>query len=102
MNFDFSKIEGFDWDKGNLEHIKKHSVHYTECEEVFSNKPLLINEDKEHSIKETRFHALGIPNKGRILFITFTVRDNKVRVISAREANRKERETLRKIGGEKK
>lgn len=99
-NFDLSKIEGFEWDKGNLEHIKKHKVNYRECEQVFFNKPLLIREDESHSQLEKRFHALGTTDKKRFIFVTFTVRKNKIRSISARDQNRKERKELQDIGGE--
>ena len=43
LGFDLSKLEGFDWNKGNLEHIKNHNVSYRECEEAFLGKPLIVN-----------------------------------------------------------
>lgn len=90
--FDFSKIAGFEWDAGNRDkNWRKHRVDYRECEEVFFNKPLLINVDKEHSQKEARYYALGITQRGRKLFLSFTVRSHRVRVISARPQSRKER-----------
>jgi uncharacterized DUF497 family protein len=64
MGLDLNKVEGFDWDNGNLEHIKKHNVEYTECEEVFSNGPF-ATEDKEHPQVEIRFQALGQTNSER-------------------------------------
>lgn len=100
MDFDFSKIEGFEWDDGNLKHIKKHDVNYKECEELFSNKPFLLSYDKIHSLAEDRFQALGQTNYGRLIFLVFTVRKNKVRVISARDQNRKEEKSISKVGGE--
>ena len=90
--FDFKKFEGFDWDDGNLLKNKlKHRVSIKECEEIFYNKPLLINEDETHSNKEMRFQALGITSNSRLLFIVFTKRKTKVRVISARDQSKKER-----------
>lgn len=100
MAFDLSKIEGFEWDNGNLEHIEKHDVGYKECEEVFFNKPLIVNKDKEHSQIEQRWEVLGRINKGRLLFIAFTIRKSKIRVISARDQNKKERKIYQN-GGEK-
>lgn len=91
MVFDFSKIEGFEWDKGNPEHVKKHKVDYKECEEVFVNKPLRVSKDEDHSDAEERFEVLGKTNKERLFFLVFTVRTNKIRVISARNQNKKER-----------
>lgn len=99
-NLDLSEIEGFEWDQGNLEHIDKHQVSYKECEEVFLNTPLRMNEDKAHSQEEDRLEVLGKTDKGRLIFLVFTVRKNKIRVISARDQNRKERKNYQN-GGEK-
>lgn len=85
------KIEGFDWDDSNREKIRlTHNVEPCECEEVFLNQAYIIY-DSQHSQNEERWKATGITNKGRKLFIIFTLRKNKVRVISARDQNRKER-----------
>lgn len=82
----------FEWDQGNVEkNWKRHKVHYKEAEEVFFNRPLKIFPDKEHSESERRFVALGVTNKKRYLTIIFTIRERKLRVISARDQNRKER-----------
>lgn len=101
MTFDFSKIVGFEWDKGNLEHIKKHKVEYKECEQIFFNKPLLISKDETHSHVEKMLQAMGLNNKGRLLFISFTIRTNKIRIISARDQDKKERRKMRVLGGDK-
>lgn len=91
MRIDFTALEGFEWDKGNLEHIGKHKVVYRECEEVFFNEPLKASKDENHSKIEERFEVLGKTNNGRLLFVVYTIRDNQIRVISARSQNRKER-----------
>jgi len=84
--------EGFHWDSGNSEkNWEKHKVSRLECEELFFNLPLIISEDIKHSISEDRFFALGKSKAERYLFISFTIRHNLVRVISARDMNRKER-----------
>ncbi len=90
---DFIKITGFDWDEGNARKNDKHSVLMAEAEQVFFNEPLLVIDDTKHSQGECRFHALGKTNEGRALHITFTLRDagEKIRVISARDMHRKER-----------
>jgi len=89
---DFSKITGFDWDKGNARKNDKHGVSMAEAEQVFFNEPLLIIDDAQHSQDECRFHALGKTNEDRKLHITFTLRNanEKIRVISARDMHRKE------------
>ena len=84
---------GFGWDKGNIKKsLKKHGVADRESEEVFSNKPLFVSLDKKHSTKkETRYHVLGRTDDNKVLFLSFTVRENKVRIISVRPASKKER-----------
>lgn len=71
----------------------KHGVGQAEAEQVFFNAPLLVVGDCLHSRHEPRFHALGVTNEGRMLHVTFTLREGgtKIRVISARDMHRKER-----------
>lgn len=89
---DFGQISGFEWDHGNArKSVDKHGVTQAEAEQVFFNEPLLIAEDAGHSASETRLHALGVTDEGRLLHITFTLRQSMIRVISARAMNRKER-----------
>ncbi len=91
---DFNKIVGFNWDVGNeRKNADKHSVDKYEAEQIFFNKPMLILEDRKHSVEEPRFHALGRSNDKRLLHVTFTLRndDSLIRVISARDMHRKER-----------
>ena len=87
-----SEITGFEWDSGNeRKSLDKHSVSKLEAEEVFFNVPILLLNDEKHSEKEPRFHALGKTDAARLLHITFTIRANKLRVISARDMHRKEK-----------
>lgn len=89
---DFDTIDGFDWDRGNKQkNWEKHQVDYTECEQVFFNKPLLLSEGSQHSAQEKRYYVLGRSDMHRPLFIVFTIRGNKIRVISARDQSKKER-----------
>lgn len=100
MEIDFDSLAGFDWDQGNLEHVKKHKVGAIECEEVFFNKPSIVNEDETHSQAEERFRIYGQTNKNRLLFVIFTIRNNRIRVISARNQNKKERKEFQEAGGD--
>lgn len=87
----FSEIIGFDWDDGNRDkNALKHNVSWFEAEEIFFNYPVLIRDDKEHTKKEERYYALGKTNSDRRLFISFIIRKNKIRIISARDMNKKE------------
>jgi Uncharacterized protein conserved in bacteria len=89
---DTQSIIGFDWDAGNLaKSHEKHGVSPREAEETFFNQPLLVALDEKHSGDEPRCFALGKTDEDRLLFVAFTVRNRKVRVISARDMNRKER-----------
>jgi hypothetical protein len=92
LNELLNACDGFEWDEGNsTKNWIKHKAIWHEIEEVFFNTPLLIKADDKHSHTETRYWALGKTNAQRRLFITFTLRGNKIRVISARDQNKKER-----------
>ena len=82
----------FDWDKGNSgKNLKKHSVTDTECEEVFFDENKIQFKDILHSNKEERFILLGETKELRLVFVIYTPRDGKIRVVSARDVNKKER-----------
>lgn len=91
---DWRAIVGFQWDDGKARKSKqKHGVSQAEAEQVFVNEPLLVACDQKHSVSEARWHALGNTDDGHRLHITYTLRDNDTRIrdISARDMNRKER-----------
>lgn len=83
---------GFEWDTYNSEKIRaRHGVTPVECEQVFFNRPIVVGDDVRHSASENRFYSLGQTDSHRPLFLVFTVRNEKMRVISARDMNKKER-----------
>jgi len=83
---------GFEWDAGNRDkNWLRHGVSALECEQVFFNEPLLIAHDQKHSEHEARYYVLGRTDADRRLFLVVTVRNNLIRVISARDMNRRER-----------
>ncbi|OGT22729.1 MAG: hypothetical protein A3C55_06000 [Gammaproteobacteria bacterium RIFCSPHIGHO2_02_FULL_42_13] len=89
---------GFEWDTGNLsKNWDKHLVSRWECEQVFFNRPILIHDDQKHSIKERRIYLLGKTNMQRKLFIVFTIRNKLIRIISARDMNRKEQNSYEQL-----
>lgn len=65
------------------------------CEEVFLNRPLVIGDDEKHSGAEERLYALGHTDAGRELFVVFTIRGRRIRLLSARDMSRKERKVYR-------
>ncbi|MBU0951232.1 MAG: BrnT family toxin [Elusimicrobia bacterium] len=93
MKIDFIlNIHEFEWDAWNKDKIfKKHGVEIFECEEIFFNEPLTVMPDEAHSVAEQRYYALGATLAERRLFVVFTIRKNKIRVISARNMSKKER-----------
>ena len=87
----------FIWDKGNKEkNWLKHKVINKECEEVFFDKNKKITKDIFHSKKEQRYILIGKTKKNRCLFTVFATRKNKIRIISARDLNRKEKKLYEK------
>lgn len=89
----------FIWDKANEnKNWLKHKVSNTEAEEVFFDENHIIAKDKFHSINENRYIMLGKTKQKRALFIVFVLvlRKEKVRVVSARDLNKKEYKYLKK------
>ena len=89
---DVGDWDGFDWDEGNLlKNWERHRVSASECEQVFFNRPLVAGLDEKHSSREGRYYPLGVTDAARHLFVVFTVRGTRIRVISARDMSRRER-----------
>ena len=87
----FEQFSGFQWDKGNIDkNLVKHQVENWECEQVFFNRPLIVLDDPKHSVFEKRWAAFGKTDKERGLVVIFTMRKKLVRVISARDMNKRE------------
>jgi uncharacterized protein len=82
-----------EWDRNKAEaNQKKHQVSFDEAATVF-NDPLLITfVDVEHSIDEERYIAVGLSQHGRVLLVAHAECEDTVRIISAREATKNERE----------
>ena len=90
-------LQCFEWDSGNTDKIyRKHTVKPFECEEVFFDENKVILKDNLHSDKEERYVLLGKTKKERLLFLVFTTRQHKIRIISARDTNKKERSLYEK------
>ncbi len=83
----------FDWDEGNLSKSQdKHSVTVDMIESCFSDDQLLaLGEQYSPPCNEDRYGMIGKTCNGVICFICFTIREGKIRPISARLANQKER-----------
>jgi uncharacterized DUF497 family protein len=83
---------GFEWDdekaKGNH---RKHRVSFEEASTVFGDPLALTIPDPLHSEEQDRFITLGESHGRRLLVVVFTERGDKIRIISARVATRRER-----------
>ena len=92
------KTVEFDWDQANLsKSYFKHGVTPKETEEIFVDSKLLVIPDIKHSISEDRFIAVGRTLDKKTLFVVFTMRGKKIRVISARRMHKKEVKKYEKI-----
>jgi uncharacterized DUF497 family protein len=95
----FDDVVGFQWDDGNIDkNLVKHKVEKWECEQIFFNEPVLVLDDPGHSRTERRWAALGRTDAGRLLVVIFTKRRDLLRVISARDMNKKERKFYEEKG----
>ena len=86
----------FEWDpRKSSTNRRKHGVGFEEASTVFTDEHALLIDDPEHSDGEDRFILLGLSASLRMLVVCHCYResDEVIRIISARKANRKERET---------
>lgn len=89
---EFDRDLEFEWDKGNLDkNWKKHGIINKETEEIFQDNSLLVGHDFKHSTVEIRYLLYGRTKKGKYLTVVFTRRSGRIRIISARLMNKKER-----------
>ena len=88
----------FSWSNDkNRENIKKHGISFQEAIPVFLDPYLIIRYDEVHStLEETRWKGIGVLGNDLLLAIVFSEgKENVVRLISAREASKKEKEDYR-------
>ncbi len=95
---EYPEFTSFDWDDSNRDKNLKHNVQNWECEQVFFNDPIIILDDLKHSIVEDRFAAFGKTDERRRLVVIYTKRSSKIRVISARDMNKKEKHFYENFG----
>ena len=83
----------FEWDENKAaRNLSKHGVSFEEAKTVFDD-PLYIDfYDPDHSEDEARYLIIGASNRRRLLIVSYTERNDSIRLISAREVTRNERE----------
>ena len=81
----------FEWDPAKAAgNLVKHAVSFEEAKTVFNDPMFITFVDDEHSHDEERYITLGISGRGRLLVVAHTERRERIRIISARKATRKE------------
>lgn len=84
----------FEWDKNKARsNLSKHSVSFEEASTVFGDPNSITITDPAHSQDEERYVLLGRSYRGKIIVVVHTERGENIRIISARAANRKEKQT---------
>lgn len=83
----------FEWDENkNQINIRKHKIDFLEASKVFYDPNFIVNEDTRHGYDEARYQVVGnIDTHGIIFVVHAERRDNVIRIISARKANKKEK-----------
>jgi uncharacterized DUF497 family protein len=82
----------FEWHPAKARsNLEKHGVSFEEAQAVFDDPLQMHYPDGAHSIGEQRFICFGLSEQGRVLAVIYTEpSENKIRIISAREATRRE------------
>jgi uncharacterized DUF497 family protein len=87
----------FSWDPAKAAaNVSKHGVTFDEALTGFADPLTRIFDDEEHSIEEFREIAIGYSQRGRLLVVSFTERDDSTRIFSAREVTGRERHDYEK------
>ena len=85
----------FDWDENkNRINLERHGITFEEASTVFFDNRAILFDDPEHSIDEDRFLLLGMSETAKVCIVCHCYResDTVIRIISARQATRKEEE----------
>jgi uncharacterized DUF497 family protein len=82
----------FSWNQKKAEaNLKKHGVSFLEAQSAFDDDYFVAFVDPDHSLEENRFLLLGQSDRGRLLVVSYMERNELIRIISTREATRRER-----------
>ena len=82
----------FDWDDENKKHLDAHKVAPAEFEQLLYNDPIDLN--FEMIDNEERYRSVGLTNGGRMLSVVWTIRNGKVRAITAFPASVSDRKAF--------
>ena len=83
----------FEWDpKKAAKNLREHKVSFNEAATVFGDPLGTTAPDPDHSLAEDRYITVGMSNRRRLIMVAHTERGERIRIISARELTRAERE----------
>lgn len=83
----------FEWDNNKeRQNQQKHKISFEEAATLWTDPLSLIAPDPSHSSEEERQWIIGESYRGRILVVVYTLRGEKIRIISARRATKQERD----------
>jgi uncharacterized protein len=83
---------GFEWDNAKAKsNLRKHGVSFEVAVTVFDDPMAMTLDDPDHSEDERRFLTIGRSKDGHLLVVCHCDRPGRIRLISARKANRRER-----------
>jgi uncharacterized DUF497 family protein len=83
----------FEWDEKKADdNLRKHGVSFDEAKTVFNDPFSVTIYDPDHSSHEERYIDIGLSSNGRLIVVSYTERGKRIRIISSREATRKEQQ----------
>jgi len=86
----------YEWDAGKAaRNVKKHGVDFTEAASVFLDPLAVTYQDPDRSEGERRYITAGESTRRRVILVSHLDRDDRIRIISARKATRKEAHAYR-------
>ena len=81
----------FEWDPAKDElNLKDHGISFDEASTVFRDTLSITIADPDHSDSENRFIDIGMSHRGHLLVVSYTEREDRIRIISARPPTRAE------------
>lgn len=90
----------FTWDPEKAKsNLKKHKISFDEAISVFHDPMAKIAEDPDHSVEEDRFLLIGHSSKANLLIVVHIYKedDEKIRIVSARKATKREKKDFEEI-----
>ena len=84
----------FEWDPAKAElNLKDHEISFDEATSVFRDTLSITIANPDHSESEDRFIDIGMSHRGQLLVVSYTDREDRIRIVSARRPTRAERKS---------